>query len=123
MNIRRIAMTTLLLLLCQQAGVLMAAVLHGDHSAVHNKSMHISTGCSDLAEHCDNNKSVVNQHHQQTDDCCNLNCECCVGHCQAGIANIVSMSVFAARYRLPLLHATSVPHFLPQNLLRPPIFA
>ena len=126
MNLKRLALTVIVFLLCQQAGALFAAV---NHAAVNMRETVIEFGNDhDMASHADHRALQEPEGHTShlsvnADECCNVECECCVGHCHSSLATesflVASFSASQARFT----PSVESPRELTQSHFRPPIFA
>ena len=128
MNTQGIAIWMILVFLGQQAGVVWANVMDSNGHP-HGHASVTAAQDDSMATHCDGAAKTphgdVQQHmaDAESDDCCNLECECCVGHCQSTLALISpyldlyhsNRSRTAATYQ-----PTRTSH---QGHFRPPIFA
>lgn len=124
MNIRRVAIVVILIFLGQQAGSVWTGAMFSGHSPVASVADEAMAGghcdSTEQAHHDDVRESVAEP---EPEDCCNLECECCVGHCQSTFALIpLSIDVYASNHsRFPVtsqsIRTTNQSHF------RPPILA
>lgn len=127
MSIRRVAIVVILIFLGQQAGSVWAGVMFSGHS--HGLPSVASVADDAMAGHCD---STEQAHHadvmesvaeSETEDCCNLECECCVGHCQSTLALIpLSIDVYSSNHSR-FQAASQSTRTTSQSHFRPPIFA
>ncbi|WP_372750508.1 hypothetical protein, partial [Litorivivens sp.] len=92
MSTKRVATVIIFTLLLQQVGTVWAATLHGfqhlysttaEPVVVPEKTGHCVTEQGDSAH------ALLMQAEASADpvseECCTLDCECCVGHCQSGL--------------------------------------
>ena len=115
MNLKRLALTVIVFLLCQQAGALFAAV---NHAAVNMRETVIEFGNDhDMASHADHRALMEPEGHtahssMDAAECCNFECECCVGHCHSSLATesflVAFFSLSSSLY--PLSRVTSRAH-------------
>lgn len=126
MNLKQLALTVIVFLLCQQVGALFAAV---NHTAANMRETVIEFGNDDdMASHADHRALEEPEGHTShlsvnADECCNVECECCVGHCHSSLAAesflVASFSASQARF----IPSVESPRDLTQSHFRPPIFA
>ncbi len=123
MNIRRVAIVVILIFLGQQAGSVWAGAMFSGHSPVASVADDAMAGHCDNAEqahHADVRDSVAES---EAEDCCNLECECCVGHCQSTLALIpLSIDVYSSNHSR-FQAASQSTRTTNQSHFRPPILA